>query len=200
MNAASASPAASRHEAAVERRYTEEAEVDKGSVVEVYKGRKVPVGTVGTVFWIGEGRWGWRVGLNDDDTGETYWTALSNVRAVIADKDADESWVEYDARKQAEAAEAEAKRVNQWDEVVVLADPEFRGKVFWANGSGRLGVARRGARRVRNSSGQLRNKPEDVRWCTEEEVCKEHLYTAPEPEEADEPELDDFEDDDLGCF
>lgn len=53
----------------------------KGQRVKVVKGRKVPVGTEGRCFWVGEGQWGWRVGLETDE-GETHWTALSNVEAV----------------------------------------------------------------------------------------------------------------------
>lgn len=34
-----------------------------GSTVEVVRGRKIPVGTVGVVRWAKEGKWGWRVGL-----------------------------------------------------------------------------------------------------------------------------------------
>lgn len=177
---------------------TDAREVAKGDTVEVYKGRKVPVGTVGKVFWMGAGKWGWRVGLNDE-TGTTHWTALGNVRVVVTDKDPGETWTEYDARKVAEAAEREARRVNRWDEVVVLDEPEFVGKVFWKRDN-RLGVARLGARRVRNDKGQLRNKPEDVRWVNEDEVCKRDLYVAPEPEPEPEADLakdetwaDDFE-------
>ena len=50
----------------------------KGQTVTVVKGRKVPIGTTGRVFWSGEGRYGWRVGFETAD-GETFWTAASNV-------------------------------------------------------------------------------------------------------------------------
>lgn len=60
-------------------------EVQKGSNVEVFKGRKVPKGTTGRVFWVGASHYGYRVGFNDDQ-GQTHWTALSNVRAT------DEDW------------------------------------------------------------------------------------------------------------
>jgi hypothetical protein len=59
-------------------------EVRKGSRVEVFKGRKVPKGTVGECFWVGNGNYGPRCGIRDDD-GETHWTALSNVRPLEAD-------------------------------------------------------------------------------------------------------------------
>lgn len=57
----------------------------KGEEVEVVKGRKVPVGTTGTVFWVGESTFGhttsWRVGFKTAK-GEKHFTALSNVEAV----------------------------------------------------------------------------------------------------------------------
>jgi hypothetical protein len=39
---------------------------------------KVPFGTKGRVFWLGDSHYGDRVGFEGDD-GETYWTALRNV-------------------------------------------------------------------------------------------------------------------------
>jgi hypothetical protein len=121
----------------------------------------------------------------------------------VADKASDESWVDYDARIRAEAdakaaleAELAAKRPAQWDIVVLLDEDDFIGKVFWLRDD-RIGVAREGARRVR-INGQLRNKPEDVRWVGIDDVCKRALYIAPEPEAevADEA----WADEDMGCF
>lgn len=57
----------------------------KGMEVEVVKGRKVPKGTKGEVFWVGESTFGyttsWRVGFKTAE-GEKHFTALSNVEAV----------------------------------------------------------------------------------------------------------------------
>lgn len=57
----------------------------KGMEVEVVKGRKVPKGTKGVVFWVGESTFGytttWRVGFKTAE-GEKHFTALSNVEAV----------------------------------------------------------------------------------------------------------------------
>lgn len=54
----------------------------KGQQVTVVKGRKVPVGTTGEVFWVGESNYGgFRVGLKDAE-GEVYWTAASNVQTA----------------------------------------------------------------------------------------------------------------------
>lgn len=58
--------------------------------VKVVKGRKVPFGTTGTVFWIGMRNyskygywWSWtvRVGIRTPE-GDTYFTAESNIALV----------------------------------------------------------------------------------------------------------------------
>lgn len=60
--------------------------VKKGKTVKVVRGRKVPKGTIGRVFWMEEGGWGVRVGLETAD-GKTYFTAYSNVE-VASDQEA----------------------------------------------------------------------------------------------------------------
>jgi len=45
--------------------------------VRVVRGRKVPRGTTGIVFWHQDGRFGERVGIRADD-GATHWTAARN--------------------------------------------------------------------------------------------------------------------------
>ena len=52
--------------------------IERGAVVRVVRGRKVPLGTVGDVIWVGFGRYGARVGVKDAD-GVVHWTARSNV-------------------------------------------------------------------------------------------------------------------------
>lgn len=61
------------------------ATVTKGKTVRVTKGRKVPIGTEGEVFWLGENRYGWRVGIKDAD-GTVHWTAEANVEVVDAEQ------------------------------------------------------------------------------------------------------------------
>jgi hypothetical protein len=56
-------------------------QIIKGVQVEVIKGRKVPLGTVGTVFWCDETAYGMRVGFTTD-SGEKFYTALSNVTII----------------------------------------------------------------------------------------------------------------------
>jgi predicted Zn-dependent protease len=82
-----------RHEcdpAKVARRAAERAaaladgQIIKGATVEVIKGRKVPVGTVGVVFWTGTDGYGTdKVGLRGDD-GQAHFTAVNNVRPKLA--------------------------------------------------------------------------------------------------------------------
>ena len=57
-------------------------EIRTGRRVEVFKGRKVAKGTVGECFWIGDGRYGVRVGIKNAQ-GEVFWTAASNVRVIL---------------------------------------------------------------------------------------------------------------------
>jgi len=57
--------------------------VTKGTVVKVVRGVKVPRGTVGVVFWVGDTKFGARVGFKDD-AGEVFWTAAGNVEALEA--------------------------------------------------------------------------------------------------------------------
>jgi 8-oxo-dGTP pyrophosphatase MutT (NUDIX family) len=65
---------ARRQQAAQQRLYDM-----KGQEVTVVKGRKIPIGTKGIVFYVGEGQWGWRVGFNDA-SGNAVWTDVSNVK------------------------------------------------------------------------------------------------------------------------
>jgi hypothetical protein len=57
-------------------------EIRKGRTVEVFKGRKVPVGTRGVVIWLGAGAYGARVGVKDA-SGTVHWTSATNVRVVL---------------------------------------------------------------------------------------------------------------------
>lgn len=66
-----------------ERAREDAARVAKGKRVRVVKGRKVPVGTEGVVFWIGDSRWGLRVGLRPNRFGgEAVFTSIDNVEVV----------------------------------------------------------------------------------------------------------------------
>lgn len=56
--------------------------VRKGCDVVVVRGRKVPRGTEGRVFWVGDSPYGVRVGINTP-SGETVWTAAGNVEVAL---------------------------------------------------------------------------------------------------------------------
>lgn len=60
---------------------TERLAPKRGRTIKVVKGRKVPIGTSGVCFWVGDGAYGTRVGFKDD-AGVTHWTAATNVVAV----------------------------------------------------------------------------------------------------------------------
>jgi hypothetical protein len=53
----------------------------RGKVLKVVKGRNVPKGTTGECFWIGESKWGKRVGIKDA-AGTVHWTAITNVEVL----------------------------------------------------------------------------------------------------------------------
>jgi hypothetical protein len=55
------------------------------SPVKVIKGRKVPIGTEGEIFWIGETKWGKSVGIRlIDDT--RVFTSINNVEKILDDE------------------------------------------------------------------------------------------------------------------
>jgi hypothetical protein len=57
------------------------AKIERGKTVIVARGRKVKKGTIGEVFWLGEGNYGLRAGIKDAD-GTVYWTAASNLDVI----------------------------------------------------------------------------------------------------------------------
>ena len=61
----------------------ESGEVVKGFDVEVVKGKKVAVGTVGKVFWVGESKYGKSAGLVLE-SGEKVFVAVGNLRPTQA--------------------------------------------------------------------------------------------------------------------
>ena len=69
-SAPEAAPAAPRQNAEVSLR---------GLRVVVERGRNVAHGTAGVCFWEGYGQYGKRIGFKCEVTGETCWTAASNV-------------------------------------------------------------------------------------------------------------------------
>jgi hypothetical protein len=71
-------------------------EVRRGCRVVFARGRKVAKGTEGRVFWLGNGAYGWRAGV-ETDAGETVWTALTNLDRVLPAKPEGMSWRDFEA-------------------------------------------------------------------------------------------------------
>ncbi len=80
--------------------------IRKGVTVEVIKGRKIPIGTRGVAFWVGEGGYGERVGMMVE--GEKVYTALTNVKAAPV-----EDFPEYVEVLEAEAAAVMARLMGE---------------------------------------------------------------------------------------
>jgi hypothetical protein len=55
--------------------------IGKGKRVRVVSGKKVPLGTEGEVFWIGDGKFGTRIGIDSPVLGRVF-TAIYNVEVV----------------------------------------------------------------------------------------------------------------------
>ena len=53
-----------------------------GAKVKVVKGRKVPVGMVGTVTWVGESNWGRRARVAPEGGAEPVFIATSNLKVL----------------------------------------------------------------------------------------------------------------------
>lgn len=85
-------------------------EIVVGQIVKVYRGRKVPIGTMGVVFWIAEEEdaFGcYKIGFKDD-AGNKHFTAIHNVDYYFDGADA------LNEQRVAEAkAEAKARRKAQ---------------------------------------------------------------------------------------
>ena len=71
-------------------------EVVRGCPVMVTRGRKIPKGTTGRVFWIGQKQFGVRVGFETDD-GVTHWADINNVDRIIPPKPEGMSWREFES-------------------------------------------------------------------------------------------------------
>lgn len=73
----------------IEREVKEAKTIVKGKTVKVVRGRKVPIGTVGTIFWSKEDKYGVgyqskevvRIGIKDE-RGNVHWTYAHNVEVA----------------------------------------------------------------------------------------------------------------------
>lgn len=89
-----------RREAELEAKREQEAqsrirEIKRGHQAIVARGRKVPRGIEGRVFWLGRQRFGWRAGL-ETEAGETIWIDVANLDRVLPPKPEDMSWQAFE--------------------------------------------------------------------------------------------------------
>ena len=97
-------------------------EIVVGQIVKVYRGRKVPQGTIGTVFWIAEQEdaFGcYKIGIKDE-AGNKHFTAINNV---------DYYFDGADALNEARVAEAKAAAKAQRKLNKELAAAEQDGEI-----------------------------------------------------------------------
>jgi len=115
----------------------------KGMILGVYRGRKVPIGTVGVCIYAAEGRYGERVGIKDK-SGAVQWTSASNCSEI--DECEAPAWITLEreafaATRAMRAATEAVVALPAVDTVVTLVSGVV-GKVFWA------GTTRYGAKRI----------------------------------------------------
>lgn len=67
-----------------QRKLDEFNRIDYHKLVKVFKGRKVPIGTVGEVHWMGKTRYGDAVGIRLSN-GNVVFTAMTNVKVISVD-------------------------------------------------------------------------------------------------------------------
>lgn len=123
----------------------------KGYPARVVKGRKVPVGTEGTITWEGDSDSGWRVGIRDA-VGNVHFTNAFNVIRTGVDPLPGEDWTDAERRLTVVIP-------SKWDSVRLSDGTE--GTVFYVSGA-RLGVA--------TTNRKVGGKYVDVVWTTATEV------------------------------
>jgi hypothetical protein len=104
-------------------------EVDKGSEVEVFKKRAKGYGKKGVVFWIGEGAYGTRAGMNVIGESDVFWTAITNLRVTTPDLDKVEAAEEAAFEAEVAAAAAFEARQALAKAAADAADATLRAKV-----------------------------------------------------------------------
>ena len=148
------------------QRAEEEAErycnmVRQGARVVVARGRQVPGGTDGLLFWEREGQWGTRIGIRDDE-GEKHWTYLKNVEAVTS-KPEGMTWLDYQRTLENEQVERTNALPQKGEMVCVLVGERIGevGEIFWAK-EGRIGIG--------FGDKPTRGPWNDVAWLSSDEV------------------------------
>lgn len=110
---------------------------DKGRKAKVVSGRKVPKGTIGDIFWVGDKGYGETVGIKDSQNN-VHWTASSNVVTTGWGLDFGQdpvgmTWLELsqEIRKAEEVARKNSRLPFSGDKVREKKNLSNIGVVFW---------------------------------------------------------------------
>jgi len=110
-----------RDEFAVNRAFSHCITIEKGREVEVFKGRKVKVGTVGRVFWIGNSQYGLRLGIATSDrknsrggNKDVAWVAEGNCRVLNPAQYLGDKELEYDLRDRKDLVERTVAKLQEY--------------------------------------------------------------------------------------
>jgi hypothetical protein len=57
-------------------------QIERGAILRVYRGKKVPVGVEGVCIWHGPGNYGARVGIKVEGQEEIVWCSASNCEVL----------------------------------------------------------------------------------------------------------------------
>lgn len=104
-----AEAAGRRHAADLAHDLEELKDLARGRTVKVVRGRKVPVGTTGRIYWYGEGRYGMRVGI-ELLSGEKIFVDGRNIEVQVDPAEAEEIETNYAASAVEKAAHYAEKR------------------------------------------------------------------------------------------
>jgi hypothetical protein len=107
--------------------FDEASKVRIGDTVKVVRGRKVPLGFVGQVTWIGDRGYGESVRISPEN-GEVKFTSTRNVEVVHPDFVGPGDWVEY-----LESLKPQPTGLLHKGSLVRTRDG-LEGKVFWTDG------------------------------------------------------------------
>lgn len=151
----------------------------KGVKCKVVKGRKVPRGTIGEIFWIGDKGYGVKVGLKDAK-GQSHFTSVSNIICTAFGLDFGQdpvgmSW--RDLKSKVYVAEQDAHNASKLPisgEVVrEKKNPANKGRIFWVK------EKRIGFKKNRNADPNWANMNEVEYYDSSSSTWKDYVLVAP---------------------
>ncbi len=151
----------------------------KGLKCKVVKGRKVPKGTIGEIFWVGDKGYGLTVGLKDSQ-GTAHFTAASNVITTGYGLDFGQdpvgmTW--FELSQAIRCAEEDARNSSQTpmlsDRVREKKNPVNIGGVFWVK------EQRIGFKKNRKANPTWANMDEVEYFDTQSQTWKDYVIETP---------------------